>query len=84
MFFFFFEKQKRCTVEDGTGEALLFLSGDCCRAWLKLPANVWKLLEENILPHEGEFLYFSSVRILTHLESGKEYFVDSFFKLELG
>lgn len=51
----------RCTVEDGSGQALIFMSGDCCRNWLKLPPNVWKVLEETVLPHEGEFLYFSSV-----------------------
>lgn len=51
----------RCTVEDGTGQALIFLSGDCCRSWLKLPANIWKILQENVLPHEGEFVYLSTV-----------------------
>ncbi|XP_046457393.1 uncharacterized protein LOC124204384 isoform X3 [Daphnia pulex] len=49
-----------CTVEDGTGQALVFFSGDCCRSWLKLPANVWKILQDNVLPHEGEFVYLSS------------------------
>lgn len=49
-----------CTVEDGTGQAVIFFSGDCCRSWLKLPANVWKILQENVLPHEGEFVYLSS------------------------
>lgn len=47
----------RCTVEDGSGTALLFLSGDCCRKWLKLPAGVWKILEDQVLPHDGEFVY---------------------------
>jgi hypothetical protein len=54
--------KKRCTVEDGTGQALVFFSGDCCRSWLKLPANVWKILQDNVLPHEGEFVYLSSVK----------------------
>lgn len=56
------QQKKRCTVEDGTGQALVFFSGDCCRSWLKLPANVWKILQDNVLPHEGEFVYLSSVK----------------------
>lgn len=50
----------RCTVEDGTGTATMFISGEACRQWLKLPGGVWRVLEEQVLPHEGEFLYFSS------------------------
>ena len=47
-------------MEDGTGTALAFISGDACRQWLRFPAGVWKALEEQILPQEGEFLYVGS------------------------
>ena len=60
-FFFFFFLKYRCTVEDGSAQALLFMKDDCCRRWLKLPANVWKILEEQVLPHQGEFLYLGPV-----------------------
>jgi hypothetical protein len=39
----------------------VFFNGDACRRWFKLPADVWNALEHHLLPHEGEFLYLSSV-----------------------
>jgi len=49
-----------CTVEDGSAQALIFINDDCCRRWLKFPASIWKVLEEQVLPHQGEFLYVGS------------------------
>lgn len=62
-----FEIFFRCTVEDGSGKALIYLTGDCCEKWLKLPPNVWKTLKEEILPLEGEFIYYCSVIFLIEL-----------------
>ena len=53
----------RCTVEDGSAQALIFINDDCCRRWLKFPASIWKVLEEQVLPHQGEFLYVGSVSL---------------------
>lgn len=49
-------------MEDGTGHALVYLTGDACRRWLKMPNGVWNTLQRHSLPHEGEFVYLSSVR----------------------
>ena len=53
----------RCTIEDGSSQALMFINDDCCRRWLKFPASVWKVLVEQVLPHQGEFLYVGSVSL---------------------